>query len=168
MSYQIRRAGIFGAFGAFTTDDQKAVCEANAPSGAYWNQSLDMCSGLTQDGAMMMCTASGGTWDVNQGCMCNGQANIDANFIGCPAATGQAPLPVPQGPVKIASTTKQVLAKKYIAPVRTSGSGGGGSSGGGGGGGEVSLTNPSTFPWMWVVGGAAIVGLGAAAYFMTR
>ncbi len=164
MTYQVRNArkdGIFGAFGAFTTADQQAVCEANAPSGAYWDPSLGMCAGLTQDGSMMMCTASGGTWDVNQGCMCNGQANIDANFIGCPAATGQAPLPTPQKRLAV-SAVKKAIAKK---PVIVSGGGGGGS---GGGGVQTEPVYESSFPWVWVIGGVAVVGVGAAAYFLTR
>jgi len=144
MNYRIR------GFGAFSVDDQKAVCLANEPSGAYWNNEFQICSNLTQDGSRMMCEASGGTWDVAAGCRCppSGDPNINANFIGC--QSGQSRLKISQAGLRMAVATKKTPAVQLPPPP---------------GGAPVPPAELSSWPSWWPYAlGAGVLVIGVGAY----
>ena len=152
MTYQVT------GFGVFSVEDQKNVCLANQPSGAYWDDTLGHCSGLTQDGSMMMCAVSGGTWNPSYGCLCppSGVPDINAAYIGC-----QGQVQAPAGPRGVTAALARSLVARKTAPAKPA------QGGGGGGGAQVIPLPEVTNYWPWFIGGGVLL-VGAGAYLALR
>jgi hypothetical protein len=149
-----------GSFGAFSTEQQKEICLANEPSGAYWDNATGRCSGMNTEAQRMMCEVSGGRWVIGTGCTCppSWAYAANANFAGCQAQPQAQKPRVRQTVVSVKAPKKAVSdpgsnVPRAQAPVVD----------------RVAEPEPeSGFPWAWVIGGVAVVSLVGVGLFVTR